>query len=212
MLGRALRPPLFWARAFCPAGVLVNVGPRLWYGGGRRAQSPATGEVKPWHRTAGTPNALKNWTTKPCWPRYALAERRVLGALLNPARIAESSTTALQGVWKITGELQQELARRTGARGHGGRRPFCMDAVLIADGFAPLRRDILAHAHTEYLLPGGGAAPKSSFASLMLLELLMRHEDMHALCVRQVAATLRDSVFAQVRWPWRRWGWTGPST
>ncbi len=25
----------------------------------------------------------------------------------------------------------------------------------------------------------------------MLLELLMRHEDMHALCVRQVAATLR---------------------
>ncbi len=91
-----------------------------------------------------------------------LAERRVLGALLNPARIAESSTTALQGVWKITGELQQELARRTGARGHGGRRPFCMDAVLIADGFAPLRRDILAHAHTEYLLPGGGGTPKAA--------------------------------------------------
>lgn len=71
---------------------------------------------------------------------------------------------------------------------------------LIAPAFSPVIFDIADHAHTEYILPGGRGSAKSSFVSLEVVDLLMKHEDMHAVVLRQVSNTLKDSVYAQLQW------------
>lgn len=79
-------------------------------------------------------------------------------------------------------------------------RIFRTDSLLIADGFQHIRRDILMRKHTEYVFPGGRGSTKSSFASLMIVELLKNYADVHVLSVRQVADTLKDSVYSQIEW------------
>lgn len=71
---------------------------------------------------------------------------------------------------------------------------------LIAPAFAATVFDIREHEHTEYTFPGGRGSTKSSFVSLETIDLLMKNENMHALALRQISNTLKDSVFAQILW------------
>lgn len=73
-------------------------------------------------------------------------------------------------------------------------------ADMIAPAFAPVVFDIAEHEHTEYVFPGGRGSTKSSFISLEVIDLIMKHEDMHAVVMRQVADTLRSSVYQQIQW------------
>ena len=73
-------------------------------------------------------------------------------------------------------------------------------AELIAPAFLNVYRDIKAHKHTEYLLYGGRGSTKSSFVSLVFIWLLINNPKIHGLAMRQVANTLRDSVYAQLVW------------
>lgn len=77
---------------------------------------------------------------------------------------------------------------------------YRIDPLLIADTFAPVRRDILAGGHSEYVLYGGRGSTKSSFISVEIPELLKNNPQMHALVLRQVGNTLRDSVYNQLLW------------
>ena len=58
----------------------------------------------------------------------------------------------------------------------------------------------LKHRYTHYEASGGRGSTKSSWASLTVVRLVMEHPDVHALVLRKVAKTLRDSVYAQYRW------------
>ncbi len=58
----------------------------------------------------------------------------------------------------------------------------------------------LKHRYTHYDIAGGRGSTKSSWVSLTVIRLLMEHPDTHALVLRKVANTLRDSVFAQYTW------------
>ncbi|MDC7289577.1 phage terminase small subunit [Blautia schinkii] len=73
-------------------------------------------------------------------------------------------------------------------------------ANMVAPTFAPVVFDIAEQAHTEYVFPGGRGSTKSSFVSLQVIDLLMKHEDTHAVVMRQVADTLRGSVYQQILW------------
>jgi len=75
-----------------------------------------------------------------------------------------------------------------------------LPADVMASSFVDVYRDIVAKRHTEYLLFGGRGSTKSSFVSLVSIFLLLNNPTMHMLAVRQVANTLRDSVFSQLRW------------
>ncbi len=75
-----------------------------------------------------------------------------------------------------------------------------LPAELISPSFFPVYRDLRAAAHSEYLLKGGRGSTKSSFTSLALIYLLVNHPRLHALALRQVANTLRDSVYTQLVW------------
>lgn len=73
-------------------------------------------------------------------------------------------------------------------------------ANMIAPVFAPVLFDIENHEHSEYVLPGGRGSTKSSFFGLNVVDLLMKNEQMHACVMRQVADTLRGSVYQQILW------------
>lgn len=61
--------------------------------------------------------------------------------------------------------------------------------------------DILEHKHTHYTFAGGRGTTKSSFAGGIALPLvIVENPNCHALCFRQVANTIQNSIFAQVVW------------
>lgn len=75
-----------------------------------------------------------------------------------------------------------------------------LSADLIASSFLDVFRDVKDRRHMEYLLKGGRGSTKSSFTSLAIIYLLVNNPGVHALAMRQVANTLRDSVYAQLVW------------
>lgn len=73
-------------------------------------------------------------------------------------------------------------------------------ASMIAPVFAPVLFDIRDYRHTEYVFPGGRGSTKSSFISLNIIDLIMTNPEMHAVVMRQVADTMRGSVYQQILW------------
>lgn len=70
----------------------------------------------------------------------------------------------------------------------------------IAPAFMPVIGDVFAHGHTHYDESGGRGSMKSSYISLVVPMLIMTNPDTHALVLRKVGNTIRDSVFAQYMW------------
>lgn len=73
-------------------------------------------------------------------------------------------------------------------------------ANLVAPSFSSVLFDISEHEHSEYIFPGGRGSTKSSFVSLNIIDLIMGNPEMHACILREVANTLKDSVYAQLQW------------
>jgi phage terminase large subunit len=86
------------------------------------------------------------------------------------------------------------------SHGEGDEKPFTLPADMIASSFVDLNRDITQRLHTEYVIYGGRGSTKSSFISEKIIELIKNNPLMHALATRQVANTLRQSVYAQLQW------------
>lgn len=90
--------------------------------------------------------------------------------------------------------------RLTAGQELGEQKLLTLPADVIASSFLSVYRDIRANKHMEYLLKGGRGSTKSSFASLDIIELIQNNPGVHALVMRQVANTLRDSVYSQIVW------------
>ena len=73
-------------------------------------------------------------------------------------------------------------------------------AELVAPSFDHVFYDVQEHRYTHYWLAGGRGSTKSSFASLCTPLLLLQNPACHALVLRKVANTLRNSVYNQVEW------------
>ncbi len=78
----------------------------------------------------------------------------------------------------------------------------------ISSNFGAISVCALKHRYTHYEASGGRGSLKSSWASLTVVRLLMEHPDAHALVLRKVANTLRDSVYAQYQWAVEKLGVT----
>ena len=77
---------------------------------------------------------------------------------------------------------------------------YHMDLDVIADVFHPMIRDIRSRRHSEYILPGGRGSTKSSGISCIIPELMKNNPNIHALVLRKVGNTIKDSVYAQMKW------------
>jgi len=75
-----------------------------------------------------------------------------------------------------------------------------LPADLLAPSFFNVYRDVKEGKHFEYLLKGGRGSTKSSFTSEAIILLIENNPNIHALAMRQVANTLRDSVYSQLVW------------
>ena len=73
-------------------------------------------------------------------------------------------------------------------------------AELIAPSFDGIFFDVQEHRYTHYWLAGGRGSTKSSFASLCVPLILLQNPNCHAVVLRKVANTLRNSVYHQVEW------------
>lgn len=73
---------------------------------------------------------------------------------------------------------------------------------IIGPAFYMPARDVFTHGHTHYDFSGGRGSLKSSTVSILVTLLLMQLEnkDCHALVLRKVGNTIRDSVYAQYIW------------
>lgn len=73
-------------------------------------------------------------------------------------------------------------------------------AKVMSPAFLLPYHSIRNKEFVEYILKGGRGSTKSTFISEMIIELLEDNPTMHALAMRQVGNTMRDSVFAQINW------------
>lgn len=80
---------------------------------------------------------------------------------------------------------------------------------LIIPTFHDVLGDVMTHGHTHYWLHGGRGSTKSSFVSVAIVLLLLARPEANTVVVRRFSNTLRDSVFEQVQWRLRSWGWSG---
>lgn len=71
---------------------------------------------------------------------------------------------------------------------------------VIGPAFYGLAHDVFLHGHTHYDLSGGRGSLKSSCISLIVPLILLQNPGTHALVLRKVGNTIRDSVYAQYLW------------
>lgn len=71
---------------------------------------------------------------------------------------------------------------------------------VLGPAFWEVAHDVFAHGHTHYDLSGGRGSLKSSCVSLLVPLILLTNPNTHALVLRKVGNTLRDSVYAQYLW------------
>ena len=70
---------------------------------------------------------------------------------------------------------------------------------LTASVFLPVHKAV-KQGGGEFVLKGGRGSGKSSFVSLQIWLCLLRHPKCHGVVLRKVGATVRSSVFSQLRW------------
>ena len=75
---------------------------------------------------------------------------------------------------------------------------FQLPAVAIGKAYVDINREIITNQ--KYVFEGGRGSLKSSYVSLKIVELLKNNPSIHACVVRKVGNTLKDSVFAQLKW------------
>ncbi|MBE5801700.1 MAG: PBSX family phage terminase large subunit [Clostridiales bacterium] len=71
---------------------------------------------------------------------------------------------------------------------------------LLAKAYHPLFWDVYQRRHREYWLMGGRGSGKSSFVSIALICLMLSDPKANVAVYRKVADSLRESVYAQMRW------------
>lgn len=82
-------------------------------------------------------------------------------------------------------------------------------ADLIAPSFDDLFFDIQEHKYTHYWTEGGRGSTKSSLHSINIPLLLIQNPQCHAVVLRKVGNTIKNSVYPQIQWGIEQLGLTG---
>lgn len=73
-----------------------------------------------------------------------------------------------------------------------------LPARVLGKAFVDINRQI--KPNIEYVFEGGRGGLKSSFVAFKIVELIKNNPQMHACITRQVAGTMKDSVYANMKW------------
>ena len=92
---------------------------------------------------------------------------------------------------RIKEEQETKAAARASAH-------YELPARVIGRAFVDINRRI--QPNMTYVFEGGRGGLKSSYISLKIVELLKNNPTMHACIIRKMGNTLKDSVYAQMKW------------
>lgn len=95
-------------------------------------------------------------------------------------------------------EAEEEKQRAAEAARNAGT--YHMDLDIISDTLHPMIRSIRGRKHKEYIAEGGRGSGKSSGFGCEVIEVIKNYPDVHVLAIRKVATTLKDSVYAKIKW------------
>ncbi|WP_026765575.1 PBSX family phage terminase large subunit [Selenomonas ruminantium] len=79
---------------------------------------------------------------------------------------------------------------------------------IVALHFKDVHQDIMRHGHTYYWEEGGRGSTKSSHISIEIPLLLKKNPQCHAIVLRKVGNTIKNSVYPQMQWAIDRLGLT----
>ena len=113
------------------------------------------------------------------------------------AGLVASATQGNVGAYYAVKEAVDEL---NGVDEQNKFPPVKIPAELLCGAYSNLNRHISNGKTKEAIIKGGRGGWKSSYPGLKIPELIMCNPSMHALCVRNVKDTLKDSVFEQIKW------------
>lgn len=94
----------------------------------------------------------------------------------------------------------KDFKKRTTALDGAYFHPVSIPASMISPAYFDLNRKIDNGEVTEAVIKGGRGGLKSSYVGLKIPELIMKNPACHALVTRNVGNTIRDSVYAQIKW------------
>ena len=77
-------------------------------------------------------------------------------------------------------------------------KPYELPARVLGKAFVDINRQI--KPNIEYVFEGGRGGLKSSFIAFKIIEILKNNPLLHCCITRQVGGTLKDSVYAQMKW------------
>lgn len=109
--------------------------------------------------------------------------------------IAGQAQSAMQGNTKAFNALM-DLNEKANKKTDNSK--YELPARVIAESFVKINRKI--EPNKSYVFEGGRGSTKSSYISLKIIELIKNNPNLHACVVRAVGNTLRDSVYAQMKW------------
>ena len=112
---------------------------------------------------------------------------------------------ALTAVQLQLGRLIDQKARllaeaQTEMNGEDGNVYQGVPWESISRSFLGFIQDVRVHKHTHHWVKGGRGSTKSSAISLALVDGIIRNPDTHAVVMREVFGTIKDSAYAQIQW------------
>ncbi len=123
----------------------------------------------------------------------AIVAKQISEAMKGDARAFSNVSSLLQR----EEEKQEQEEKERLARMH---EIYHMDLDMVPDAFHSTIRDIRRERHREYVFKGGRGSTKSSTIAQTIVELLKNNHDIHALACRKVGNTIKDSVYAKIKW------------
>lgn len=121
-------------------------------------------------------------------------------ATLETAALAGIVAAAHKGNVGAYYAIKEAIDEVNGTEGAAELAPVKIPAEMLGRAYVDLNRHISKGIVKEAILKGGRGSLKSSFPGLKIPELIMANPSMHALCVRNVKDTLKDSVYEQIKW------------
>ncbi|MCM1327296.1 MAG: phage terminase large subunit [Bacteroidales bacterium] len=111
-----------------------------------------------------------------------------------------SQLKAMSDLEKILLIKQEKEEKQRAAEEARNAAHYHTDLDIIADTFHPIVRSMRRKEYNEYCFVGGRGSAKSSCGTIIPYELMKNNPNVHAIALRQVKDTLRDSIYAQFQW------------
>lgn len=130
-------------------------------------------------------------------------EEATVGTLMMAGQIQSAmrgNTNAFNSITMLIEKEEEKQAKKEAEEKAKLNTTYHLDLDMIPDTFHAIFRDIRNRKHQEYVFEGGRGSTKSSDFAQILPELIKNNHDIHAVVVRKVANTLKDSVYNKIEW------------